>query len=132
MPDIHIERAHALGLAGARQLALRWAEVARDKLSMDCTYQEGENVDRLSFSRPGLDGELQVSGTLFLVDARLGLLLGAFKGRIESEIVKNLDLLLADEQPLEAFEKVLARRSASRKVAAAKPKAAPRALRRKE
>ena len=38
MPDIHIERAHKLGLAKARELAFKWAETAEAKLDMDCTY----------------------------------------------------------------------------------------------
>ena len=35
----------------------------------------------------------------------LGLLLGAFRDRIETEIVKNLDKLLQQKEPLKAFEK---------------------------
>ncbi|MBA4261594.1 MAG: polyhydroxyalkanoic acid synthase, partial [Comamonadaceae bacterium] len=35
----------------------------------------------------------------FELDARLGFLLGAFKDRIEDEIVKNLDGLLATQKP---------------------------------
>jgi len=95
VPEIHIERHHALGLAEARKLALRWAESARDKLAMDCAYEQGEAADLLRFSRAGVDGEMQVTGTQFLIDARLGLLLGPLKGRIESEIVKRLDALLS-------------------------------------
>ena len=34
MADIHIVRAHALGLERARKLAFRWAEVADKKLDM--------------------------------------------------------------------------------------------------
>nr|MCU0942584.1 polyhydroxyalkanoic acid system family protein [Hydrogenophaga sp.] len=34
------------------------------------------------------------------LDAKLGFLLGAFKDRIESEIVKNLDTLLAAGKPV--------------------------------
>ena len=38
-----------------------------------------------------------VTGDHFDLDAKLGFLLGAFKGKIEAEIVKNLDNLLAPE-----------------------------------
>ena len=38
---------------------------------------------------------LRVTADHFELDALLGFLLGAFKDRIESEIVKNLDELLA-------------------------------------
>jgi len=40
-----------------------------------------------------------VSAEKFELDARLGILLGAFKDRIEGEIVKNLDELLAAKKP---------------------------------
>ena len=42
----------------------------------------------------GVD-EVYYTGNRFELDAKLGFLLGAFKDRIESEIVKNLDELLA-------------------------------------
>jgi putative polyhydroxyalkanoate system protein len=105
--DIHIVRAHALGLEGARRLAFRWAEVAEKKLEMDCTYAEGRTADVVSFKRAGAQGELKVTPDRFQLDARLGLLLGVFKSRIENEIVKNLDQLLAQEDPLNAFEQGL-------------------------
>ena len=38
---------------------------------------------------------MRVTADHFELDAQLGFLLGAFKDRIESEIVKNLDDLLA-------------------------------------
>lgn len=107
MADIHIVREHALGLAEARKLAFRWAEVAEKKLEMDCTYAAGRTSDVVSFKRPGAQGELKVTKDRFELDARLGLLLGVFKHRIESEIVKNLDQLLAHQDPLQAFEQGL-------------------------
>lgn len=109
MADIRIVREHALGLDAARRLAVRWAEVARQKLQMDCRYAEGQAGDVVRFRRPGASGELRVTPGRFELDARLGLLLGVFKGRIESEIAGNLDMLLAQADPLEAFEQGLAR-----------------------
>ncbi|WP_427913636.1 polyhydroxyalkanoic acid system family protein [Ramlibacter sp. MMS24-I3-19] len=114
MPDIHIERSHALGLPKARQLAFRWAETAEQKFDMECTYEEGKESDVLSFTRSGVNGELKVTATTFELHARLGFLLGAFKDRIETEIVKNLDDLLAQENPLEAFDQALADRESRR------------------
>jgi putative polyhydroxyalkanoate system protein len=107
VPDIHITRGHALGLQSARKLAFRWAEEAEDRLGMDCVYEEGRVSDVVAFTRSGVNGELKVTKDKFVLDARLGLLLGAFKGRIETEIVKNLDELLAHEEPHKAFEKTL-------------------------
>lgn len=95
MPDIQIKREHALGLAEARKIAFKWAEMAEEKFDMECTYEEGKTEDRVTFTRSGVNGELKVTSELFLLDARLGFLLGAFKDKIEGEIVKNLDTLLA-------------------------------------
>ena len=107
MPEIHIKREHALGLPRARKLAFRWAEEAEERLGMECTYEEGKSSDVVTFTRVGVDGELTVTKDSIVLDARLGLLLGAFKDKIETEIVKNLDQLLAHKDPLKAFDKGL-------------------------
>ena len=109
MPDIHIERAHKLGLAKARELAFKWAETAEAKLEMDCTYEEGKTSDLVTFTRSGVNGELRVTGSKFELEARLGFLLGAFKDRIEAEITKNLDELLSQEDPAAAFDHVVSK-----------------------
>lgn len=133
MSEIHITREHALGLAQARKLAFRWAETAESKLDMECVYEEGKTDDVVTFERPGAHGTLKVTKDRFELNARLGLLLGVFKGRIESEIVKNLDALLAEKEPLKAFEKGLAQfegkktAKAPAKKAAAKPAAKKKA-----
>ncbi len=95
MSDIHIHREHQLGLAGARKVAFKWAEEAEAEFGMACTYEEGDANDEVCFSRTGVKGTLTVTASSFELDAQLGFLLGAFKDRIESEIVKNLDDLLA-------------------------------------
>ena len=109
MPDIHIQRDHSLGLPEARKLAFRWAELAEEKFDMACSYEEGKTSDLVSFRRSGVNGELKVTGDTFELDARLGFLLGVFKDRIETEIVKNLDELLAQEEPLKALDVAVAR-----------------------
>ncbi len=121
MPDIHITRDHALGLPAARKLAFRWAETAEEKLGMECTYEEGKTSDLVSFTRSGANGELKVTKDSFVLDARLGFLLGAFKERIESEIVKNLDKLLAEKEPLKAFDQALEKRAENKKASAPAP-----------
>ena len=125
MADIHVVREHTLGLARARKLALRWAEVAHKKLQMECHYIEGEAGDVVRFRRAGASGELRVGPERFDLVARLGLLLGMFRGRIEGEIVKNLDQLLASEDPLQAFEQGLARHEAKQAARHARPHAEP-------
>ncbi|MBI5275291.1 MAG: polyhydroxyalkanoic acid system family protein [Burkholderiales bacterium] len=115
MPEIHIERVHSLGLAAARKLAFRWAETAEEKLDMECTYEEGKTSDLVSFTRAGVNGELKVTKDHFVLDARLGFLLGAFKERIETEIVKNLDKLLAEKDPHKAWDSAVAKHGEKKK-----------------
>jgi putative polyhydroxyalkanoate system protein len=55
----------------------------------------GSDSDQVRFSRSGLSGTLEVTGERFRLQAQLGFLLSAFKDRIESEIQKNLDELIA-------------------------------------
>ena len=112
MPDIHIQRDHGLGLPEARKLAFRWAELAEQKFDMACSYEEGKTSDLVSFSRSGVNGELKVTGDRFELDARLGFLLGVFKDRIEAEIGKNLDQLLAQDEPLKALDVAVAHHTA--------------------
>ena len=94
MAEIRILRPHALGFSEARKIALQWAQEAESEFGMACTYEEGLEADEVSFSRAGVKGALTVSQDLFELNAQLGFLLSAFKDRIESEIVKNLDDLL--------------------------------------
>lgn len=94
MADIRIHREHSLGLAKARKLAWQWAEQIEQKFDMECTVLEGETSDTVEFTRAGVHGELIVAPDHFDLHARLGLLLGAFKGTIENEIQKELDQLL--------------------------------------
>ena len=95
MPDIHIHRAHALGLSKARKVALQWAEDVEKSFAMECTILEGETSDTVEFTRAGVKGELIVAADHFELDAKLGFLLGAFSKTIEAEIERNLDALLA-------------------------------------
>ena len=115
MANIHIDREHALGLHEARQIAFKWAEQAEADFGMECTYEEGTVSDLVSFSRTGVHGTLTVTKDGFELMAKLGFLLGAFKEKIEAEIVKNLDTLIADKA---APPKVAAKKTGARKKAA--------------
>lgn len=103
MANLHIRREHDLGLKAARKVAFTWAEQVETDFGMECTYEEGATEDRVTFKRSGVNGTLRVAADHFDLDAKLGFLLGAFKDRIEGEIVKNLDDLLA---PKAAAQKV--------------------------
>jgi putative polyhydroxyalkanoate system protein len=106
MADIHLRRDHHLGLSGARQVASRWAEQAEADFDLRCQYETGTAMDEVQFSRSGVSGTLRVAADHFELEARLGFLLGAFKDRIEHEITKNLDQLLAARAPATRKKKV--------------------------
>lgn len=121
MADIQIQREHALGLPQARKIAFKWAEQVEEKFNMTCTYEEGETEDLVSFSRSGVNGTLTVTMEHFELNARLGFLLGAFKEKIEGEIVKKLDTLLNAKNPAaknHASKDPAGKRSAAKKKAA--------------
>jgi putative polyhydroxyalkanoate system protein len=91
---IRIERKHALGLEAARDLAWQWAEEVEREFGLRCTIFEGRNSDTVEFDRAGIEGTLIVAADHFLLRARLGLLLSAFRVSIESRIVQRIDALL--------------------------------------
>ena len=115
MADIQIERKHGMSMAQARAAAFKWAEQAEEKFDMSCTYEEGSTLDEVSFTRSGVSGTLTVTEDVFQLQAKLGFLLGAFRDKIESEIVKNLDALIA--------KKPATRKAVGEKAAADKPAA---------
>jgi putative polyhydroxyalkanoate system protein len=98
MADIHVHRAHRLGLAKARKAAWRWAEHAEQKFGMECTVIEGDEGDVVEFTRAGVDGKLVVAADSFDLTARLGFMVGMFRDRILAEIEENLDDVLADAE----------------------------------
>ena len=99
MPDIHIQRDHTLGLRAARKIAFAWAEQVEAEYGMECTYEEGETQDTLTFTRAGVAGTLVVDAQQFDMTAKLGFLFTAFKDRIEAEIGGQLDALLGTPSP---------------------------------
>ena len=99
MPDIQIHRHHHLRIKEARKVALKKKKKAEEKFDMECTILEGETSDTVEFTRSGVKGELIVAADHFDLEAKLGFLLGAFSKTIESEIMKNLDALLAKSKP---------------------------------
>lgn len=121
MPDLRIQREHTLGFKEARRVATNWAQQCEKDFGMDCTYEEGTTSDTVQFSRTGVSGTLAVSATRFDLNAKLGFLLGAFKDKIEGEITRNLDALLASSAKKATASKV------EEKPAAAPKKAAPAA-----
>ena len=99
MSDLHIQRDHHLGLPRAREVARAWARKAEEKFDMECTYEEGDTQDTLTFTRAGVSGTLVVDAQQFDMTAQLGFLFTAFKDRIETEISGQLDALLGTATP---------------------------------
>ena len=112
MADINITRAHGMSFGDARKAAFKWAEQAEAKFDMECTYEEGQTSDECGFTRSGVSGTLTVDKDTFELHAKLGFLLGAFKDKIEGEIVKNLDELIAKPK---AKKEPAARNAAAKK-----------------
>ena len=110
MAQIHIHRAHRLGLAKARKTAWQWAEAVEEKFEMECTVIEGETSDVVEFKRAGVDGRLVVEADSFDLTAELGFLIGVFSGRIESEIEAQLDKLLEGQAAKAPAKKATARK----------------------
>jgi putative polyhydroxyalkanoate system protein len=86
-PMIDLRREHALGMDEARAAARRVAEDLEQGYGMTCEW----TGDVLRFSRPGIDGEMAVLPDRIELQARLGMLLAGFKGRIEAQLNKNFD-----------------------------------------
>lgn len=87
MAEIHMRRRHTIGV--------RKAKVAVQKLADDLSQEYGMESEWdgnvLRFSRKGVDGALTVARDEVVLDAKLGLVLSAFKSRIEGQINDNFD-----------------------------------------
>jgi putative polyhydroxyalkanoate system protein len=92
---IQLQREHQLGMAQARRVAAQWQARVEQEFDMRCAVEKGKAQDSIAFERPGLKGRLRVTASHFDLQVQLGLLMGVFKQRIESEIIDNLDQLLS-------------------------------------
>lgn len=87
MADLNIKRKHALGLKKAKLAAQKVADDLAEHFDMKSEWQGQE----LHFSRSGVQGMMQVTKDSVEVNAKLGMLLSAFKPKIEEQIGKNFD-----------------------------------------
>ena len=87
MSRIDIRHAHSLPKAKARKAIEEVAKKLAEKFEMDY----GWDGDVLNFNRSGVDGHIEIGKDDLHVTARLGMLLSAFQGTVESEIRKVLD-----------------------------------------
>lgn len=87
MAMIDIHHAHTLPTDAARKAVEDLAVKLGRKFGLDYRW-EG---DALHFVRPGVDGHIALHAGQLRVTAKLGLLMSAMKGTIETEIRRYLD-----------------------------------------
>lgn len=91
MADIEARRAHSLSLEDARKVAQQLADQLKDQFQLDSEW----HGNTLKFNRSGVKGHVQVSDKDVAVEISLGFMLKAFKGKIQSEVTKNMDKMFA-------------------------------------
>jgi len=126
MPDIHIERRHALGLPLARQIARRWIGRLESDFRLQCRYEEGSPNDQVAVQGLGVAGWVVVNARFLQVQLDLRFPLVALRSMIEQRIARELDDELDGHAAAPAAPK---RREPAKKVAAKKvaaKKAAPK------
>src|SRR5262245_35857624 len=96
MADIKLVRKHRLTVAQAKKIAQKTADDLANEYDLTSEW-EG---DTLRFARSGVNGSMAVSAAEIRLDVKLGMLLSAFKGKIEQHIEQRLDdLLIAASTP---------------------------------
>ena len=95
MAEIDVRRTHALPHKKAREAASRFAEQLDEKFDLKSEW----DGDILHFSRAGVKGTLALERNEVAIQAKLGLLLSAFKASFEKHIHDNLDRVFADPAP---------------------------------
>lgn len=85
--SIDIRHAHSLPHAKARKALEEVAKKLAERFDFDYTW----DGDTLNFNRAGVDGKIALAPKSLHVTAKLGFLVSAFKGPIESEIRRVLD-----------------------------------------
>ena len=101
MADIDLQRAHALGLEGARIAAERMEQALGRKFDLRGTW----SGNTLTFQRPGVSGTLDVGAKDVRLAVTLGFLLKAMKGSIERAVNEELDKLVATKAAPAAAKK---------------------------
>jgi putative polyhydroxyalkanoate system protein len=109
MAEIKVVRKHRTTVAQAKKVAQKTADDLASEYDLKSEWQG----DTLRFTRSGVDGSMAVSASEIRLDVKLGMLLSAFKHKIEQHIEHRLDeLLLAASAP---GSKTAAAKKSSRK-----------------
>ncbi len=87
MSGIDIRHSHSLPQAKARKAVEEVAKKLAERFDIEYAW----DGDTMNFNRSGVDGKIAMSPKQLHVTAKLGFLLTALKGPIESEIRRVLD-----------------------------------------
>jgi putative polyhydroxyalkanoate system protein len=87
MATIDIERGHDKSLADARKAIEKVARRLAERFDVEYDW----NGNTLSFQRSGVSGAIAVAKGTVRVTAKLGLLLSALRGTVETEIGNYLE-----------------------------------------
>ncbi|KQB54498.1 polyhydroxyalkanoic acid system protein [Pseudomonas endophytica] len=90
MANISVERTHALGLEQARVKARQVVDKLESKYGLTPDW----SGDKVVLKRSGVEALLEVGETTVKVDVKLGMLMTAMSGMIQSEIERSLDKAL--------------------------------------
>jgi putative polyhydroxyalkanoate system protein len=82
MPDIRVERSHAIGKDAALAAALKVAERMKEKAQVN--YRVAGDV--IEFERSGAKGRLVIADDKVTAEVTLGLLMKPMRGMIEKKI----------------------------------------------
>jgi putative polyhydroxyalkanoate system protein len=92
MPDIALTRQHHLGLKGAKAAADKMVATLDEKFDLSGDWCG----NTLSFSRPGVTGNLTVSETEMVLEVTLGFMLKMMKAPIEKAVHEQLEKVLKE------------------------------------
>lgn len=88
MPSIQIRREFTMPRAELRDQMEDLIANLREKWPLQCEWQ---SEDCLSFHYSGVKGRIEIGENEFEVNAELGMLMGALKSTIETEITRLID-----------------------------------------
>ena len=91
MAHIEITRDHKLTPKKAKAAAEQAGKQLSEEFGLKYRWEDGA----LHFERPGVNGHLELGKDSVRIVVQLGLLLLPFRGKIEQEILRNLDELFS-------------------------------------
>ncbi len=86
MAKIHIEHATSLSRDDIREKLGEVMEKIESKFNLKGSWRG----DEYTFTRRGVDGHATIRDGSVVIDMKLGMVLGALKGRIEKEMLSKL------------------------------------------